>query len=159
MTAKQEQVISIARSWSATPYVHQARGPKGPTGGTDCVGLLIGVATEMGLIEEGYDPTGYSWETDGTQLRAELNRWADMQAFADVPQPPEFWLQVMEPGDIAVFTVAGMPQHTGIITIIDYGISGMMPGLIHAYNPAKAVVEHNLDTRWFRRMTEIWRLR
>lgn len=154
-----EAIVPLARGWLGTRYVHQARGPKGPEGGVDCVGLLIGVASELGLLEPGYDPTGYDWETDGTQLRLELSKWAEVIAMSDVPQEVDFWLDVLQPGDIAVFKVVGLPQHTGFVSEIDYGVGGTFPGLIHAYNPAGKVVEHSLDERWFRRLIELWRLR
>lgn len=153
------QIVEAARGWLGTPYVHQARGPKGAEGGTDCVGLLIGVAVELGLIEEGYDPTGYSWETDGSQLRLELSKWAEPIALVSEPEGAEFWFEIIRPGDIAVFRVTGLPQHTGFLSEIDYGVSGTYPGLIHAYNPARKVVEHTLSDRWLRRMIELWRLR
>lgn len=159
MSITPQQIVGAARTWVGTPYVHQARGPKGAEGGTDCVGLLIGVAVELGLIDPGYDPTGYSWETDGSQLRAELSRWADMVAFTDTPQDMGFWLATMQPGDIAVFKVVGLPQHTAFVSEIDYGVSGTYPGLIHAYNPAHKVIEHSLNDRWVHRMIELWRLR
>lgn len=154
-----EQIVAAARSWVGIPYRHQARGPKSPDGGVDCVGLLIAVAIELGLIEEGYDPTGYAWETDGTQLREELSKWADLIAFSDGPSPADFWFDVLRPGDIAVFKVTGLPQHTAFISSIAYGTGGPLPGMIHAYNPSKKVVEHLLDERWTRRLVEVWRLR
>lgn len=154
-----EKIVETARGWLGTPYIHQARGPKGPEGGTDCVGLLIGVSVELGLIEEGYDPTGYAWETDGSQLRTELSRWADRVAFTDTPLGVEFWHGALKEGDIVVFRVAGMPQHTAFVSSIDYGSGGKLAGMIHAYNPARKVVEHVVDDRWARRLVEVWRLR
>jgi hypothetical protein len=139
--------------------VHQARGPKGENGGTDCVGLLIGVAVELGIIEASYDPTGYSWETDGSQLRAELEKWATLVAFSDVRQPLDFWLESLSAGDIAVFKVVGLPQHTAFVSEIDYGVSGSFFGMIHAYNPAEKVIEHILSDRWVGRLIEVWRLK
>lgn len=153
------QIVTLARGWMDTPYHHQARGPKGPDGGVDCVGLLIGVSVEAGLIEEGYDPTGYAWETDGSQLQAELSRWADLVVFSNEPEGVDFWQEFAQEGDVAVFKVAGLPQHTGFITSIDYGTGGSALGLIHAFNTLGKVVEHRLDERWARRMIQLWRLR
>lgn len=153
------QIVESARSWLGTRYVHQARGPKGPEGGVDCVGLLIGVSVELGLIDSGYDPTGYSWETDGSQLRKELSRWADLVTNVSSPMGLDFWERYIRPGDIAVFKVTGLPQHTAFLSEIDYGVSGKAPGIIHAYNPSRKVIEHSLDERWVRRMIELWRLR
>lgn len=154
-----EAIVACARTWTGTRYVHQARGPKGPEGGTDCVGLLIGVAAELGIVAPDYDPTGYDWETDGTQLRAELSTYSDLVAYSDVSQEIDFWLEVLQPADIAVFKIVGLPQHTGFVTEIDYGTSGTFPGLIHAYNPVGQVIEHILDERWTKRLIELWRFR
>jgi hypothetical protein len=145
---KPRDLAALARSWVGTPYHHQARGPKGPDGGVDCVGLLIGVAREAGLIGDGYDPHGYAWETDGSQLERELGRWAEPVAQAEA-----------RAGDVAVFRVAGCPQHAGFLSLIDYGRGLKTFGLIHAYNPLGEVVEHRLDERWVRRLVALWRLR
>ena len=152
-------VAAAARTWVGTPYLHQARGPKGPDGGTDCVGLLIGVAKELGIIQGDYDPTGYDWETDGTQLAEELAKWADLQIVTDDPFPLSFWEERLQEGDILVFKVVGLPQHTSFVTKIDYGGGVVVPGMIHAYNPQEKVIEHRIDDRWAGRLIQQWRLR
>ncbi|MBL0320066.1 MAG: hypothetical protein IPP74_12385 [Alphaproteobacteria bacterium] len=45
MTSNQK-IISQARTWLGTPFHHQAR-LKGK--GCDCLGLIVGVADELGL--------------------------------------------------------------------------------------------------------------
>lgn len=154
-----QAIVASARRWVGTPYRHQGRGPRGPNGGVDCAGLLIRVAVELGIAEPGYDPSGYAWETDGSQLRAELSRWAALLASADYPQGIEHWRDIVQSGDIVVFMVVGLPQHAAIVSAIDYGVSGMAPAIIHASNPVGRVVEHRLDERWARRIWQVWRLR
>jgi uncharacterized protein YijF (DUF1287 family) len=57
-------------------------------------------------------------------------------------------------GDIALFNMEGNPQHLGIIS--DYG--GASLGIIHAYAPARAVVEHVLDASWQSRIIGVFRV-
>lgn len=152
-------IVLTAREWLGTPYHFQARGPKGNEGGTDCVGLLIGVAKDLGLIEGDYDPTGYKWETDGIQLNKELARWADCIAFDNEPEELRTqWADLIEEGDILVFRIIGLPQHTAFASKIQYGEEWHW-GMIHAYNPSGSVIEHRLDERWMKRLVQIWRLR
>lgn len=155
-----DNILTEARRWIGTPYRHQARGPIGPEGGVDCVGLLIVVSQALGLIGNDYDPTGYDWETDGSQLQAELSKWAECIASSSGGFSTLDWEESgqLRPGDIVVMRIVGLPQHTGIISEIDY--SGLkVSGLIHAYNVEKKVVEHRLDDRWAKRIIQVWRLK
>lgn len=153
-----EAVVAAARTWVDTPYRFQARGPKGEGGGCDCVGLLAGVGKELGLMPEDYDPTGYSWLTDGTQLRLELAQWAyQTVVLDDTSFGADYWQTQVAEGDILLFKVAGWPTHTGWASFIDYGSCKRL-GVIHALHPARRVVEHVLDDRWARRIVEVWRL-
>lgn len=153
-------IVDVARTWIGTPYVHQARGPKGPEGGVDCVGLLIGVCREMGLIGPDYDPNGYAWETDGTQLHEELHKWLDLQGVSSGGFGVSQWSERLQPGDIAVLKLTGLPQHAAIISEIDYGPETKALGMIHSYNGgSKTVIEHRIDDRWARRIVSLWRLR
>jgi cell wall-associated NlpC family hydrolase len=154
-----EMIVELARSWIGTPYHHQARGPKGSEGGTDCVGLLIGVGIELGIIPSDYDPTGYAWETDGIQLTEELLKWADPIFLIEGKASLEAWSEIVQPGDILTFRIVGLPQHTAFASEIDYGGGVKVLGMIHAYNPQDKVIEHRLDDRWATRMIGCWRLR
>jgi hypothetical protein len=62
------QVATQARAWIGTPFAHQhrARGV-----GVDCVGLVIGVARELGLVPSCFDVTGYGSVPDGVALPAQ----------------------------------------------------------------------------------------
>lgn len=149
-------VAAAAEEWLGTPYHHQARGPKGEA--VDCVGLLIGVAQELELIVGDYDPTGYDWETDGSQLQVELSKWAELVAEAESPVSLDDWEELIEPGDIGVFRVAGMPQHTAFFTRKSYGLQ-VLPVMIHASNSEGSVVSHRMDRKWSKRLFQLWRLK
>lgn len=116
MTSRQD-VIRVARSMVGTKYRHGGRTRKS----VDCGGLLIAIATELG-IDHIAPPLGYSRHPDG--------RLVDhVHAGADPQKDPQ-------PGDILVFWVdrgSRLPQHVGIIT--ECG------GLIHADMRSRRVVE------------------
>jgi cell wall-associated NlpC family hydrolase len=130
-------VVSEARRWLATPFQHQGR----TIGlGTDCGGLVGGVAVSLGLFSGGwwdqtFDPAhgGYSRSPSGGMLDAICARYL---------APAE-----MQPGAVLLMRFAGEPQHLAIVG--DYAHGGL--SLIHAYSVVGAVTEHALDARWQRR--------
>jgi NlpC/P60 family putative phage cell wall peptidase len=128
-------LVTFARSYIGTPYFHAGKSRHG----CDCVGLLLAVAEEAGVLT--YTPPGYSagW-VDPDRLLSEIERFADSVEFGPV-----------QDGDIGVFTIAGNPQHAAILTG-----SGTM---IHAYQTVGKVVEHALAGAWERRLVGVWRLR
>ena len=142
MKNKQQQIVSQARTWLGTPFHHQAR-LKGV--GCDCLGLVVGVVDELGLKDKhgqslaGYDEIAYSKEPDGAYLTQKLT-----DLLEEVQEP--------QAGDLALFSVRDNPQHLAIIT--DY--EGSL-GMIHAYAPARRVVEHRLDDDWNSRLVKVFR--
>lgn len=131
MATTREQVVLAAREWLGTPWHHQGR-VKGV--GVDCVGLVIGVARDLGL--SAFDVTGYARRPLESDLLNGCH--AHMQ-----PVPLAF------PGDAMLFRIDGQAQHLGIITDI---------GLLHAYAPMRRVVEHRLDEAWAARIVAAFRL-
>lgn len=125
-------VVREARSWLDTPYIHQHRS-KGH--GVDCVGLVIGVARALGLVEPDFDVTGYEPTPDGKTLLSECDRFMDRISF-----------HLMKPGHVLVLRFDVDPQHMGIVG--DYMHGGLT--LIHAYarsNGKGRVEERRLDSR------------
>lgn len=126
------EIISAARGWIDTPFHHQARLKKV---GCDCVGLLVGVAHELGLQIE--DRPGYAKQPDGSlqpELDSQLDRvTGDWQA-----------------GDVLLMQFAHYPSHVGFYT---------GSGVIHAYQPLKKVTEHSLNNSWLRRIVAVYRIR
>jgi cell wall-associated NlpC family hydrolase len=128
-------LVTVARSYIGVPYYHAGRNRNG----VDCVGLLLAVAEEAGVLT--YTPPGYSAGfVNGDLLLSEIERFADSVEFGPV-----------QDGDIGVFTIAGNPQHAAILTA-----GGSM---IHAYQTVGRVVEHALAGAWERRLVGVWRLR
>ena len=108
-------VVTLARGWVGTPFHHQAR-LKGV--GVDCVGLVIGVARELGMVEPGFDVAAYQRTPDGASLMhlAELH-------MVRLPLGA-----VLAPGQVVVVSFDADPQHLGIVG--DYRHGGL--SIIHA---------------------------
>lgn len=143
------RIVACARGWIGTRFHHQGRLKKTAThkGGVDCLGLLAGVAQELELTRadgkklSSLDERDYSHYPDTNRLRARLAE--ALQAIA---------IEEMRPGDVALLCVENNPQHMGIVSD---GKNGL--GLIHAYAPARAVVEHALDDYWRARIEAAYR--
>lgn len=142
MTTKSE-IIREARSWIGTRFHHQGRVKKngGDRGGCDCIGLIIGVADNVGLTCHGrkyseFDRSDYARTPDGSQLQAAFAKYLREIPVSDI-----------EPGDILMFRFDKDPQHVGIVSNLNDHI-----GLIHCYMQARGVVEHGLDDYWKERI-------
>lgn len=101
-----ERIVSIARSWIGTPYVHQGS-LKGV--GCDCLGLLRGIWRELyGEEPEEIPPYSLDWaEATGAEtLYTAVARHAR-----------EIGTERIAPGDIALFRMAarGPAKHCGIV--------------------------------------------
>ena len=127
-------VCTAARAWLDTPFHHQGRllGV-----GCDCVGLVVGVARALGV--DVVDRSGYARIPQSGQLKAAL----DAQL---VPVPD------LAPGCVVLMRFGDDPQHVGIVA---QALAGHL-SLIHAYAPARRVVEHRLDEDWRARIVQIY---
>lgn len=119
-------IVSTARDWLGTPFHHQARLK---AVGVDCIGLVIGVARELQLIQPEFDVTGYSRYPDGRAL----------MTMAREKMTP-VTLDQMQVGDVVVVGFDKLPQHFGIIG--DYRHGGF--SIIHAASAYGKVVEQRL---------------
>lgn len=117
------EIISTARGWLGTKFHHQGRVKNV---GADCIGLIVGVAAELGIALP--DKQTYARQPDKSELQDALEN--------------QFEKCALKAGAIALFSIDGRAQHVGIIT--DY--QGL--GVIHAYIQAHKVVEHALDEPW-----------
>jgi len=116
------QIVNAARQWLGTPFHHQAR-LKGV--GCDCIGLVIGVARELGLIAPDFDISGYPRVPDGTTLMSTAR-----QHMTEIDRA------AMQPGDVVVVSFDKDPQHFGILG--DYRHGGL--SIIHgASNPGRVI--------------------
>lgn len=145
-----DAVLRAARSWLGTPFAHQGR-QKGVR--CDCIGLVIEVCREVGLVDAAglpadWNHTGYGRFPDSYGPTQALLRY-----FTRV-EPRS----TMRPGDLALFrTVRGEPAHMGWL-----GDAGDPWSLIHAYAartiPQARVQEHRLGPHWLARLHSVYRL-
>jgi len=143
-------IVATARGWIGTRFHHQGRLRKTDShkGGVDCLGLLVGVAAELDLRGPGglpiiaADETNYPHQPDASYLFSRLSALL-------MPIP----LGGISPGDIVLLHIDESPQHLAIISDINGGL-----GIIHAYAPARAVVEHAIDDWWRKRIEATFRV-
>jgi NlpC/P60 family putative phage cell wall peptidase len=126
-----EEIVAQARTWVGTPWHHQGRLKHA---GVDCIGLIVGVCNELGLLVE--DRTDYARFPDGRSLEQELSR---QLVPAGAPLP----------GDVILFSISRLPQHVGFSSPV---------GLIHAHQGSKTVVETVLSERWKSRIVGVFTL-
>jgi len=121
-----DRIQEVARTYLGTPYHHLARLKHV---GIDCVGLVVGVAKELGLFE--HDCAVYSRQPDGHTLVEEIGKVC-------TPLPD---CEETQTGDLLIFwfTKPHLPQHIGIRT--DHG-------LLHTYARIGKVVEHRINDFW-----------
>lgn len=134
-------VIRVARSWDQVPFVHNHyhRAP-----GCDCIGLIRGVAIELGLFDARNenpalrDFIGYGRKPDPVRMREALDRF--MVTLAPYESPADRIFAVAVPGDVIWMKSKKHPRHLGIL----------LPGdeLVHAHEPNLKVVIHRIDRAW-----------
>lgn len=121
---QREQFVTRARDYIGAPWRHQGRSVDG---GVDCIGLLLLVANDLGLVPMSADQRGYARTPDGADLLGIFDTWCERM---DLLQALE------EPGHIVVMRSNRYPGHVGI-TATRYG----KPSIIHAYVSRRKVVE------------------
>lgn len=142
-------ILQVARSWMHTPFRHHGR-VKGA--GVDCIGLVIEVCREVGLVEAAglpatWDHLGYGRFPDTYTPTLSL-----LTYFTPVTR------QTMQPGDIALFrTLTGQPAHMGFL-----GDAAEPWSLIHAFQARTQrlarVQEHRLGGHWLGCLHSAYRL-
>ena len=145
-----DEILRVARSWIGTKFVHQGRRKDI---GVDCIGLVIEVCREVGLVDAaglppGWNHTGYGRFPDSYGPTQALLRYLTRV------EPRS----AMRPGDVALFrTVRGEPAHMGWL-----GDAGAPCSLIHAYAaktiPQARVQEHRLGPHWLARLHSVYRV-
>lgn len=132
-----------ARTWVGTRFAHQGRRKQTAqdAGGVDCLGLLIGVAEECGLRFGG----ATALELDETDYGHYPNEARLMKALCHYMQRKK--LDAFAVDNVVLMEIDGRTQHLGII-----GLKKGRHTLIHAYAPARKVVEHRLDDTWRNRL-------
>lgn len=134
---QRERIVEIARSYVGTPYHHQARQPGV---GIDCVGVIVCIARELGLIDDGVDYTTYQRTPTDDGLLAILD--SHLERLHDP--------SMAEPGDVLVFRLGKWPHHVAIKTGADT--------LVHSYYGVGRVVETNIHGNWRARICAAHRI-
>lgn len=140
--ATREQVVSEARRWLGTPFVHQAR-VRGH--GCDCVGLPIGVARSLGLLARSFDVGDYARLPDGRKLLAQCDDVMTRIA-----------RKALQPGDVILVRWGRAPQHLGIVAEHHFGGLSMIHA--HGSEGRGGVVEQTLDAAMQARVVACYRL-
>ncbi len=132
-----DRIVSAARGWIGTPYLHQAS-CKGA--GTDCLGLLRGVWREV-LGAEPEVPPAYSMDWS-EPARIEALWQAARRHLAPKALANE------APGDVLLFRMrdGAVAKHLGIA-----GRIGADASFVHAFS-GHAVIESPLSLPWRRRI-------
>ncbi len=136
------EIVAEARTWCGTKWAHQGR-RKGI--GVDCIGFVSEVSRECGLIDVANESANYKRKPDGVTLRQKLEKYMQV-----IP------LDVIQPGDVLLFSTSGLPDHVGLVG--DYPAAGEL-SVIHAYVPARKVIEHRLDETWRRKVVAAFRFK
>ncbi len=142
MSAQQERIVAIARTWLGTAYVHQAS-CKGA--GTDCLGLLRGVWREvLGAEPEKTPAYGADWGEVGQQ---EILFNAACRHLIKCPLADE------QIGDVLLFRMreGSVAKHLGL-----QSVAGGQRRFIHAYT-GHGVIENALSSPWRRRIVARFR--
>jgi cell wall-associated NlpC family hydrolase len=136
-SVSRDDVVAAARRWLDTPFHHQGRAK---SVGVDCAGVLVEVARELGLGD--VDIRGYGHRPDSRELERLCYFHMTLVRLLDA-----------EPGDVLLIEVDGQPQHIAFLTRLE-GEAAML----HAYAPARRVVEHRMDEEWGSRVVAAFRL-
>ena len=143
-------IVDEARAWVGTRFHHQGRVKANGNnkGGCDCIGLIVGVADNVGLMYAGqklsaYDRIDYAKIPYGNQLYNSFCEYLDEIRINDV-----------QGGDVLMFKFDKDPQHVGIVGELDGDRT-----IIHCYLQARGVVEHRLDKQWRQRIVAAFRFK
>lgn len=127
------QVIACAKSFVGTPFAHQGR-RKGYE--ADCVGLVMMVGKELGVMDVLDQYTDYGPEPHGDLVYQCCVKHL-------VPRP----LSQYKPGMVLSIRCMLQPCHVAIAAEL-FG----QPSMIHAYNVADKVTENSIDMKWRARL-------
>lgn len=137
MHIQANSIILAARAYLGVRFRHQGRSKSG----LDCAGLVICVAHDLGISD--VDFTAYGHDPDGRTLHTLLAKHMDELPPGD-----------MHVGDVVFMAFQAYPQHLGILA------DGGRPfSLIHAFAPARKVIEHRLDDEWMGRIRNVYSYR
>jgi len=155
MSVTREQVIAKAREYIGTPLDHQGR-RKGANGRIDCVGVVLCVAEELGILDKDGAPLGrndhlnYGPQPHGKLVHETTKTRLVMKWEASDTRP----MPDLVPGDVVTLRNPRAACHAGILTSINGRVA-----IVHAYpsgTPKPCVVEHVLNAKWISRIEGIF---
>ncbi|SNT71804.1 peptidase [Paracoccus seriniphilus] len=138
-----EQIVTAARAWIGTPYVHQASRFQA---GADCLGLIRGVWRDLyGREPETPPPYTPDWGETGSE---ELLLQGAMRHLRPVSR-----MQPIAAGQVVLFRMraGAVAKHLGIMVQ-----GGEAPRFVHAYMH-HGVVESPLSIPWRNRISARFR--
>jgi NlpC/P60 family putative phage cell wall peptidase len=140
MPCTRGQLLTEAVSWAGTPYhTHAALKHVG----ADCIGFIIGVAKNAGLLDQGYDPGYYSADWHLHQHEERLVR--EVEAFGCLPCA----LEDRQAGDLLLFQFGRVCAHSALC------LGGEL--IIHAVRDFGKVVVTGLRGEWQERLRRVYR--
>lgn len=130
-------IVQEAQSWIGTPFQHQGR-TKGPHGGVDCVGLIIGVAKNVGYHPQD-TPKNYATQPNTPMLVGVCDRLLTKPANRQ-------GLDKALPGDILMFATNQAGQGTHLAWAVM--LSGRL-AMLHVMSTQGATVcMHRIAPPW-----------
>lgn len=123
MSVTKQQFIDHARTWIGVRYHHQ----QASRAGADCIGIILGVAAEL----------GYDWHHFDIPYRG---RYPDGHTFQEQIEKACKSTDKPEPGDLLLFKIWHYPQHCALLT--DKGT------MIHSYTSIEKVTENDFSEPW-----------
>lgn len=131
------------QTWVGTPFRWQGR-TKGPGGGVDCWGLIVGACWACGYIPETWDVRNYRRRTDLVELSTtHLPQWFDSVS-----------RETLQAGDVVTFHNGQGLMHMGIL--YDHPFGGL--GIIHSED-WRQIVAHRLTDDSAAKVAHVWRPR
>jgi cell wall-associated NlpC family hydrolase len=147
-------IIAAARRYIGSPLRHQGR-----FRALDCVGLVLAVADDLGLVDvhgkpiKRADYANYPAQPVDDEVQREIAARLEVVATGrDLPSHPADIAELLRVADAVTLRVPLIPCHAGIVSTV-----AGKPGLIHAYSTARKVIEHRFDAAWLRRIAGVFR--
>jgi NlpC/P60 family putative phage cell wall peptidase len=136
------QIIATARTWLGTRWRHQAC-LKGV--GCDCIGLIAGVALELGSPQA----VAFMARTDYRNYGRQPDPKMLLAACTDFLDPVV--VGAAQAGDVLLLRFQAEPQHFAFQSGADY--------MIHSWAGARRVVENRINELWRGRIVGAYSLR
>jgi len=123
MTIKRSQIVQTAKSYLGVPWTHQGRS----RAGVDCVGLVVAVAGDLGILPPDLVIPPYRTRPDASLL-----------SYFDTHMTPVS-LRAIKDGTVVIFAYGGSPYHAGIVVNVNSS------AIVHAYAAHRKVVPDHLE--------------